>query len=344
MKGLSFKNRITALLLILVMLFCVSSCTDKEEEARMLEYELRLAELTLEKQSLINEKRRIQDGIKGEIGHNCYMSFVFLALDSGLYDDVYPIFSEGDIKLTGVMALSEDELPGSDGNITVEQYAELTELGWDTALYWKGTADEGSDGKSELTAFLEAMRAALAELEIDYPASIVFEDGAYLPEYDGILEEYGLINVLHDGSNEYGIVALGLPEGIWRSGIIGWRDLLRSTRLKNKIESGGGYASFKIVFDNSKENSTTSFYPIEGENTLGGTRTEVFVRMVNIYKNSIETGNIHVVGIGGARAGMEKYYNGKEAYLTESKIKIAEIDVKIKDVERRMSELYDEYF
>ena len=342
----SLKNRILSfILLCLIMVSLVSCAKDDADAERALEYENKLAELTLEKQRLISERHKVKNGMIETIGNNAYMSFVFVDLDAGLYEDVFPIFSEGDIKLVGTMALSVDELPGMDGNITMEQYQELVNCGWGTTLYFEiHDEDTALDSTASLTGFLDTMKSSLGAMNIPYPDSIVFDDGCYSVELDDVLKVYGMKTVLHDGENDFGLVAGDCPGEIWHAGVIGWRDLRRSTRLKTAIETSGGYASFKIGFENTDDRFSESFYPIEGEDTLNGERIDVFCRMINLFKKSVSTGNVHINTVSGVNGEMINYFALKEEYIQYSVVRTAEIDAMISDVEDRIFELYNEYF
>lgn len=346
------KNRIFIFALIAALLVSFTSCK-KEEDTRLLEYEQRRAELTLEKQEYIDEQYRLREGAEDYAGKRSFMSFVFISLGSGLYDDVLPLFNDNELPLKGVMALSPDELPGLEGNITKEQYLEITELGWETAVYWEGPPVDKEElpiekavlsSAERLDAYLTAMQISLTALGIDMPQSLVFGCQITSDEYESVLLKHGIESVLRDDTVNHEIVTTDYPEGVWYSGVLGWRDLYRSTRIKNKVEAEGGYASFMVSFDNSKENFSTSFYPLESENVSTGTRLASFERMLLRYRESIKSGKIEVLGIAEARARMKNYYDSKEAYIVRSAARIKELDLMIEDVDRRLYELYREFY
>ena len=325
------------------------------------EHRRRVEELQNQKSNLLNEIYRLENGMEAEIGINSYMSFIFLGCDAAIYDEILPIFETEEVKLTGVICIYENELPGTEGNISVEEYFDLLSRGWETALYWKGIPEESeADGKEILRDFISVMNAEFSEFmlntseycvmleetygaEISFPESIVFADGCYSAEYDAVIESFGIRNVIHDGSSELGLFAQDKPEGIWKSAAIGWRNLSYSIRLKRHIESKGGYASFKIGFDNSEDDYETSFHPIEGESLTNGVRLEVFKRMIDNFTASIQSGDIHVKGISGAREGIEKYYADKAVYLDYSSKRIAEIRAMISEIEYQIIKIYEEY-
>lgn len=343
MKGKRLLKLAAIFAIALAMLVALISCKEDDSD-RNDEYDRKLTELTLEKRDLMNQIYHINNGEREAIGHNSYMSFLFLSADVGIYNDILPTFEEGDMKLIGTICFSEDELPGMEGNISVEQYEELKTLGWSCALYWTGAPNEDSEAEiADLAAFLDNMRASLSRLDIEMPDSILFGVGRFSLEYDELLESYGIKNAIHDGEDEPTPVSNDKPDGIWHSSAIGWRDP-RATRLKAYIELHGGFSSFKVGFDNSEESYATSYYPIDGESTLNGVRTEVFARMIAAFKLSLLDGKIHVNTVSGTRVDMEKYFYDKEKYAEDSKKRKDELNAMIADVENRIFALYEEYF
>ena len=330
--GKRISLRMTAVILLVAAVFTLFSCNRRAEEDP--EYERQLAALINEKQILLKEREALQNGMSAAVGRCSFMSFIFTELDDGLYNDVFPIFSDGE-PIVGVMALSEDELPGLEGRVTREQFDRLVGLGWGTALYW--------DGEGSLVDFLDSMRAKLSVLGIDMPSSLVFKAGMYELEYDSVLESYGIFNAFHGGDADFSLVDSSDPEGTWHPGIIGWRNLQQSTRLKQFIETKGGYSAFQIVFDNSPENHQTAFYHIEGESTGNGLRPEVFARMIKSFKKSIEKGTMRVLNIDDTRVAVGDYYEAKDKYLTDAELRYAEIAAEILEIEGRITQLYDLY-
>ena len=344
-------NRIIAFLLIVAALLALASC-GKKDDVRSLEYELKLAELNAKKYECEDEIYLLESGMRAAIGHNSYMSFIFLGVDSGIYDDILPIMESDDMAFTGVLCFFEDELPGMEGNITLEQYADLVDRGWETAWYWRGAAD-GDDGSADLEVFLSAMETEFSErlgdIDSEFPTSIVFDAGVYLPEYDIILERHGVKNAVCDGEDDVELVTDVVPEGIWHTVAIGWRNLQKSIKLRNAILSDGGYASFKISFDRGEDDFDTSFYAIEGEmvdigDNMNSTRVAKFKSMLAKFNRSVKDGDMCIAGISKTRSDMEIYYPQRDSYIANKDARIAELQAIIDDVEKRKAELYREYF
>ncbi len=318
-----------ALSVVLALIFLFG---ERDDKAASEEYESKISELVYKKQQLLKARDSLDSDMEKELGNTSYMSLIFTQLDSALYTDVYPAMSEGDIKLVGVMAFSTEELPGLEGNITLAQYNELILLGWGNALYW--------DGEGELEDFITEMEGKLTALDIQLPKTMMFKKDFYDASYDSLLSERGINNAVHGG--ELKIVESSKPDGVWHPGYIGWRWIGKSTLLKKTVEDEGGYALFEIAFDNAKENTHTSYFPIEGE-VNDSNRPSVFVNMMNIFKRSISAGEIEVLNIDDTREKVEKYHADREAREAENELVREEINAQILDVERAMADLYDEY-
>lgn len=324
-----FKT-IVLLSALLSLILCAVSCGDDYNA----EYERRLEELIYRKQQLIAERNGLDAEMQDALGNAAYMSFVFVGLDSALYTDVYPIMSDGEVKLVGVIALSQDELPGVEGNITLDQYEELILTGWGNALYWNG---EGA-----LSEFISEMRISLDDLGIALPKSIIFAEDSYSQSYDQLLLECGIENAVHSGEEDLHYIEKNEPEGVWHPGRIGWRWIGKSTSLKKNVEADNGYALFEVGFDNSEESSRTSFFPVEGD-ASDSNRVSVFANMIKTFKTSVAAGKIEVYNIDDTRERVENYYTLRKAMETENDKKRAEIELQLDEISRRITELYNEY-
>lgn len=330
MKVKWYTRKLTAIFLIFLFLFSAAACKSDNDGSG--EYERKLAALTYRKQVLNEELANLDY----ELGICACMSFVFTELDEGIYNDVLPILHTDKHNIVGVLAFSENELPDSPGKITREQYDELIALGWGTALFFNG---EGT-----LREYLESMTFLLEERELGFPKSIIFEKEKYLSEYDTVLTEYGIENAIHSGEERLPIVESQMPDGVWHPGFIGWRTYNTSTKLKASIETVGGYALFRIDFNTSNDGVATSFYPIPGESEASGNRVDVFKRMINSFKSSIDNGKITVDNVDDVRSIYLEHVTdriNKETYAANRR---AEINAELSSIEKQITDLYSEYY
>ena len=337
-----FRALILTLLAVSVLLSS-AACDYHGEDEQLLfgpkdneAYESERAPLIYKKQQLIREKENLVPDMEKKLGNTSYMSFIFTELDSALYTDIYPVLSDGESKLVGVMAFSEDELPGADGNITVEQYEELISLGWGNSLYW--------NGEIPLADFILQMKDLLEGMNIDLPESIMFGPELYTYDYDALLLEHGIKNAVHGGEGNLNTIESTEPAGVWHPGCIEWRRLGVSTQLKRTIEANGGYSLFEICFstENTEKNVRASYFPIDGVDS-DANRTEVFASMIRQFKESVSAGDIEVLSIDDTRLRNEKHYSDRRIYEAENEARLKEIDELITEVDREITELYLKY-
>ena len=338
MKLLFKALRICACFIITVSLvMSFASCKSKLED----EYEDKLALLLHEQQRLNNEREKILLGIENSFSKPAYMSLLFVDLDSAIYTEAFPIMSgqeDGDVAIVGVMALSENELPGLDGKLTLSQYNTLIDMGWGSALYWNGEGD--------LDSFITDMRLVLSAMGIELPKSVVFAYGTYSSECDSVLLSYGIENAVHSGEESLSYVDKSVPDGIWHPGRIGWRCVgagaNSSTRLKERVELEGGYALFEIGFDASSDKYETTFFPVEG-NDQDADRVDKFRSMISSFKQSVIKGKITVDSIENTRDAVSEYYEARKNAENENALRLREIEIELDEVRSKLTDLYNEY-
>ena len=93
---------------------------------------------------LLQEKRKLQDKnaqlqrqLDGKMQETATVQFLFTDLNEQLYLEVFPMMLQYGFK--GIMALSETEVPGGAGKISIRQFEEMVRDGWGYCLKWDGT-------------------------------------------------------------------------------------------------------------------------------------------------------------------------------------------------------------
>ena len=179
------------------------------------------------------------------------MTIVVTSTNEMLYTDVYPIFNgtskynvkNETLKLTGTICLSDTDLPGGEGNVTLEQFNEMIEAGWTTALYF----DYAAAGNVE--AYLLKMSGLLSSLGIEMPDSAYFLAGAYNTDYDGMLISRGIKNVIHHEERGLDLIGTDLDSTMWRVGDIGWNNTTLANPTFTALMSTAGGLSFSVGFN-----------------------------------------------------------------------------------------------
>lgn len=324
---------LAGIILLIIGAVCVAGyfITRDSDDVRYSEYDAQVDKLAYKKQQLLSEREKLGPDTEKSM---CYMSFIFTSLDEALYTSAYSIMAEGATDIVGILAMSPTDLPGMEGKITKEQFDELIQVEWGTALYWNGEGD--------LEEFITTMQTLLGECDIDFPETIIFKNGKYSGEYDELILSYGIENAIHNGETGLAVRIEGQPEGVWHPGVLGWKAGPSATKLKNNVRDLGGYALFEINFNNSTDNSACSYFEIEGEGA--NVRLKSFKTMINLFKTMIDTDEMEVLTTDEARARLETYYSELTTGELEQAQRRKEIDEEIAEIERRMTELYYEYY
>ena len=322
--------------LVLLFAFVCAYMVIESKQNEYSEYDAQLNSLTYQKQKLLAELDKLGPDMEKRLGNTSYMSFLFTDLDEALYTSAHPVMAETDNDLVGIMALSPNELPGQEGNITLDHFRVLLMLDWGTALYW--------DGEGDLEEYILYMKdEVLPPLGIELPVTMAFKDGVYRLEYDDVLVKYGIVNAIHHNEIDiYPHIERTDPTGtVWHPGSVGWKAGMSATLLKRQIEADGGYAILEISFDNSTSNTVYSYFEIEGEEA--NVRADSFRTMVNLFKSSMRSGNVDVLNMENTRKKVEKYYSERTIIELEHAQRRAEINAQLAEIERQMTKLYYDY-
>ncbi len=264
-----------------------------------------------------------------------YMSLVFTELDAVIYDTLYDVMSDAEadeedrIPICGMLALSRDELPSAEGNITVLQFGELIASGWEACLYY--------DGTEELSAFLTDMGSILADMGIAMPSSMVFESETYSSEYDALLSEHGIFTAIHSGEEELYLIELSCPQpsSVWHPGYMGFIDS-RGTNFKNAVRdtAGSAYGLFEIKFNDRNEDASSSYYSAPSR----------FANMIKVLRQEIRNGKMDISTVSPVRESIAQYTAERASLMETNDARIAELRAQIESIDSQLKELWIEYY
>ncbi len=315
-------------------LFSYLNEKDKISEERNAEYEDLLAILTDKVDSLESDIRNIDNSVLHMPGGS-YLSLIFTELDERVFTELYPIMStetdeDGNTvsakhKIEGTLALSEKDIPGMDGKITMEQYDILTSLGWSTSLYYSGEGD--------FSDFLRTMQDKLSLCGIQMPGSVVFAHEKFKKEYEPVMLELGINIALHNGDLNMRFIERNEPsDSVWHPGYLGWvHD--KSDNMAGTMANEFGVAALTVDF--SKE---------YGNNTSYVNSEKRFAKMISVFRKYEEEGTLAIVGPEQARENMLAYFRDKEDYVKETEIRKNDLRKEIEKYDREMIELYERFF
>lgn len=235
---------------------------------------------------------------------------LFTHPDARVYEEAYPIMEE--YGYTGVLAVSEQQFPGTEGNMSLEQFQELIQVGWSTCIVWSG---------DDMYTWLGAL--ALKKQETGVPGSSVmyFPSETYLKEYDEILLAHGFAAAVHHGEAGEMDTAAG-EGGIWHPAAVGLQGETPKYRL-----------------DDAVKNKANIVYTVGWQQEDEMYNEKMFRSMLSYFKQYQEESGLQVMDIAGAGEYRQQLENDKGAIEQEYLQKKEELERQKEDIERQMDEI-----
>ena len=294
--------------------------------------------LERERARLRRELASLETDLTALLPNGSTITPVATELDAKLYDVVFEIFEgkapeqpEDTLKLVGTMCLSPKELPGEEGQITMDQYYEMLAAGWSTALRVSKKEAESFD------EYYSTMSGILAEIGIAMPDTVYFESGAYSFSLDDKLISLGFKNVFHH--REHGLPQIGNDPGdaLWRVGSISWNSGETRPAFNRLVASSGNLAITFAFSQTVKED----FFPPD----IYGAYYS-FNKMLSMFRMYISEGKLESAA---ASVGRENYTEYSQMYNDMLNImdarrlvleeQIAQLDAQIFDIYSKHGEL-----
>lgn len=154
---------------------------------------------------------------------------IFTGLEADVYNICYPIMKE--YEYTGTLAISLTQFPGMEGLMTVEQFKQLIDEGWDICIKW--------DAQTPVRNWWPALQEQVKQLGLDTGAVVYFTTGTYMGSLDAQLQEMGFSIVVHHGEETTSLIQLNDEEGIWHLGAVGLMGEKPKLRLTEAIAQKG---------------------------------------------------------------------------------------------------------
>lgn len=154
---------------------------------------------------------------------------IFTGLETDVYNICYPIMKE--FEYTGTLAISLTQLPGMEGLMTVDQFKQLINEGWDICIKW----DAGTPVKN----WWPELQKQIKQLGMETGSVVYFTTGTYTRGLDAELQEMGFTIVVHHGEETDSLIQLNDEEGIWHLGADGLRGKKSRTWLKEAVAQKG---------------------------------------------------------------------------------------------------------
>ena len=222
---------VSALLAVVLVVLLVREFQERQESEKY--YEDKYVEampLRAQKRELEQQLAQVEREYQVKINGKGTLTLLCMDMTEDIYTVIYPQMQE--YGYVGLLAVTEETLPGAEDCMEAEQVTELLDAGWCLCLHW--------NGERALEEWLMDMRERLKAQSMDMPKEIYFERETYETEYDELLATYGLEAVVHH--QEPGLPALTTQteEGIWHIGAWGWNQVNARKSMEQALEEGAG--------------------------------------------------------------------------------------------------------
>ncbi len=235
---------------------------------------------------------------------------LFTHPDARVYEEAYPIMEE--YGYTGVLAVSEQQFPGTEGNMSLEQFQELIQAGWSTCIVWSG---------DDMYTWLGALALKMQETGVPGSSVMYFPSETYLKEYDEILLAHGFAAAVHHGEAGEMDTAAG-EGGIWHPAAVGLQGETPKYRL-----------------DDAVKNKANIVYTVGWQQEDEMYNEKMLRSMLSYFKQYQEESGLQVMDIAGAGEYRQQLENDKGAIEQEYLQKKEELERQKEDIERQMDEI-----
>ena len=214
------------LLLVMVIILWTDHRQKKEEAKEVLALEEELRPLNVRRQKIKKQLEEIAEAYEAGRRPKATTQILFTQLEPRVYELCYPIMKEHEF--TGVLALSEQQLPGAENCMTEEQFEELLDAGWSVCVRF--------DDSAQLNTQWNALKKKLKNFNIDAPTTVYFADGIYDSGLDATIEKCGFTIAIHHGEEGLPLVQKNDETGIWHLGAVGIRGKEPRLRFMEAID------------------------------------------------------------------------------------------------------------
>lgn len=245
------KIIIVSLVLLAGLLFFIWQVQKKEQQEVALhqEWSEKRLPLNVKKERLEQELEDLEQKHQSDTEPKGSSQLVFTNLDERIYSVCYQTMKKYEIP--GIMTLSSTQLPGKEGCITQQQFAELVEAGWTTCVQWE-------TGKS-VSRWWPALQKELEKLGIEPGKALYFPTGSYNANLDKQIEKMGFTIVINEVAAGQSPLQLNHEDGIWHVGAMGFMGPQPKNWLKDAIAQDANIIYLVNFVDQDKLYNESSF-------------------------------------------------------------------------------------
>lgn len=229
---------------LFVLAFLVNNYEKEQKETREHYANLEKELLLLKADKRVAEEAlfAIEEDILSNSVHECTVSILIKDIVPELYTEMFPLMKEHGIK--GTVVLYKNRLPGSEGAITEEQFAEIISEGYSVVPAW--SEDDGDTGIDSVVQWIKDHGYTLGTV-------VLIDEKNYTQEREDLIVSAGYNTIVRDLDGEKNnAITTGDVEEVWRISAMGYKGKSSKTVLDNAIKAKG-HLIYTVGFDAEDE-------------------------------------------------------------------------------------------
>lgn len=317
------KKAVAILFISLVIVLLAMMIWDEKKQEKKTEEKTRIYQEKVT--PLEEEKRKLTEKISGMKNQHVEMitghgtvCLIFTDLDAIVFDEIWPDMQEHG--MAGVLLISDGQFPGTDGNITMEQFQKMIESGWEYCLEW-------SEQEGNLESWLSKMKVKLEQNGLGFPETIYFSNGNYRQEENLILEKFAISGVVYPGEGSAPVVSDFEDSSVWCMTAYPFHVSGGRTYVEEAISSDED-----CVFTIGKRTEDEMYYR---KNLLD------MLKQLDTWR---EKKGLQVMTAKAIRQYRYEQYEENRGKKEELEEEIKELNQQIEDLDKKIGEIYKKYY
>lgn len=193
-------------LLVGLGIFClVVNQQDKQRDKEYREWQESVLSLDVQCRDIEKKIKKLEEDYQNQAMPKSTTQVLFTDLNEKVYTECFPIIQE--YGYTGTLAVTSKQLPGKEGCMTLEQYSELIENGWDVCVQW--------ESPTNVNRWWRDLKKEMEKLEINYEKVIYFPHGTYKTSLDTRIRQMEFEIVISEKLDKESPLQNQYEEGIW---------------------------------------------------------------------------------------------------------------------------------
>ncbi|WP_172472464.1 hypothetical protein [Thomasclavelia cocleata] len=299
-----------------MLLFFQEDQIKKEKDVYYGKMEQEVETFVKEKKQLETDLLDLEKKYDNEINGKASVELLFTDLNENIYTDIYPWMKE--YGYIGTLAISPKSFPGQKDCLSMKQFEELINAGWQCCLKW--------DKSSDINEWLSSCRELAKALEIKLVNAVYFPTGSYNSKYDEILMKEGILVVVYHDENDLLSINSKFKNDLWYSSALAWNSNQATSILSNLMNQKGNMV-----------------YIIGSESIYEKYEEGNFIAMLKRLKSFSEKNSILVYNLLEAREYCKEIENKRESIENNYKPQKEVLESKIAELDKKIDSVYDKY-